>query len=145
MKKLVQILERIDRHRSWLPLLLRLAVGATFIHAGWPKMKNYSATVEEMSKNANLPLGSLLVPLVPIVEFVGGIALVAGLGTRIFAFMLCWVMAFAIFFVHWKGGFEGWQWQALLLASCLTLMLGGPGVVSIDHAIRSRLTPEPRR
>ncbi len=96
-----------------------------------------------MSK-MDLPLANLLSPLVPIVEFVGGIGLVAGLATRIWAFMLSWVMVFAIFCVHWHGGFKAWEWQALLLASCLTLTLGGPGVISIDHAIRSR-AQEPKR
>lgn len=144
MKRLPGLLDRIDRSKAWLPLLLRLAVGATFILAGWPKMKNYSETVEHMSK-MDMPLAKVLSPLVPITEFVGGILLVAGLGTRIAAFLLSWVMVFAIFFVHWKQGFKGWEWQALLLASCLTLMLGGPGVVSIDHAIRSRMGPEPKR
>lgn len=152
MKKLHAILDALDRQRAWLPLLLRLVVGATFICHGYPKMKDYSATVEKMGQMQNLPLASLLAPLVPIVEFVGGIGLVAGLATRLCAFMISWVMVFAIFFMHWSEGFaanqvlktRGWEWQALLLASCLVLMLGGPGVVSIDHAIRSR-SQEPKR
>jgi putative oxidoreductase len=132
-----------DRQRNWLPLLLRLMVAATFLYHGYGKISHYTDAVAQI-RGMNLPLGNLLAPLVPIVEFGGGIALVLGVATRLAAFGLCWVMIFAIAFVHWKDGFKGWEWQALLLTTCVVLMIGGPGTISLDHAIRARLLSSPR-
>lgn len=127
----------LDRSRTWLPLFLRLSVGATFVFHGYSKVfeKGAGATAGAFVE-MGIPLASVLGPLVPYIEFFGGIGLIAGLGTRVWAFFQAGIMAFAIAFVHWKVGFKDWEWQALILASCLVLVLGGPGTLSIDHWIR---------
>lgn len=156
--KLLWLLDALGRQRSWVPLLLRIVVGATFAVHGHGKMadlleKGISATASQF---AFVPLGGVLGPLVPIVEFVGGVCLILGLATRLWAFGQVWVMVFAIAFVHFPQGFAmhaglmehggkqvpamlGWEWQALLLAGCATLVVEGPGCVSIDAFLRRKL------
>lgn len=140
----------LDRQQEWSPLLLRLPIGAVFILAGWPKL-----LMGPLAFKADIPLGNVLGPIVPIVEFGGGILLLLGFGTRAWAFFLAWVMIFAISFVHIPQGFPmraeivdqggrptavpmGWAFQAILLAGCLTLLIQGGGALSLDRLI-SRL------
>ncbi len=156
-------LEFLDRQRAWLPVLLRLVVGATFIAHGYGKVfeRGILGTAQGFAR-MGIPLGGVLGLLVPIVEFFGGICLVLGLGTRVWAFLQSWDMVFAIVFVHRNQGFviqgelverggkqvpvaAGWEWQALILAACLTLMIGGPGSLSIDAWFRRRSLHEAPR
>ena len=72
MKNLVcRILDILDRQRGWSPLLLRVAVGAIFVGAGWPKVQ-----AGLFSFAPAVPLGKVLGPLVPGIEFFGGILLI---------------------------------------------------------------------
>ncbi len=151
----------LERQASWgAPLLLRMAVGSTFIAHGYGKIfeRGILATADGFAQ-MGVPMGQALGPVVPVAEFFGGIAVVLGLGTRAWAFLQAWIMAFAIAFVHGSQGFKmhgeimsrggkempvsaGWEWQALLLAACLALVLMGPGRASIDAWVRRRFRRE---
>jgi len=157
MNAVLRLLFSTGRHPSWLPLLLRIPVGATFIVHGYGKVfeRGILETASGFAQRG-IPLGGVLGPIVPIAEFFGGILLIAGLGTRLWGLLDAGVMTFAILFVHWSQGFRmkaelvtrgdqqvaasgGWEWQALLLASCLVLAIGGGGKVSLDALIVRRL------
>jgi putative oxidoreductase len=149
----------LDRQRSWLPVLLRVVAGATFIAHGHGKVFERGALAAARGwAERGIPLAEIAGPAVPFIEFVGGICLILGLGTRIWAFLQAWVMLFAIVFVHGKQGFvmhgvlrevngnpaagnAGWEWQALLLAACLTLAIGGPGTLALDALFRRTRPP----
>jgi putative oxidoreductase len=79
------------------------------------------------------PLPSAVV--VTLVEFVGGIMLVAGLGTRVAAALIAADMVGAILFVHLKHGFGnqnmGFEFPLTLLAASLCLTLSGGGMFSL--------------
>jgi len=149
----------LDSLRDVAPLMLRIVVGATFVLAGYPKITNYSQSVSQIA--GMVPLGGLLAWSVPIVEFFGGLLLLAGLGTRVWSLLLAVTMFFAIAFVHGKQGFAmhgemmdfggkqvpvpaGWAFQATLLAACLSMVVLGAGRLSIDHLIRRRAEKPPQ-
>ena len=87
-------------------------------------------------------------------EFVGGIALIVGFATPLFAFLLACNMLVAIFvvsiphggvFVSSNPGKPGFELALIYLAATLTLILIGAGAYSVDAARSSRERPMPPR
>jgi uncharacterized membrane protein YphA (DoxX/SURF4 family) len=69
-----------------------------------------------------------MAPFVAGVEFLGGVALVLGLGTRTAAIVLSVVMIVAMATVTLKAGFSGgYDINLTLLGGLLALLLAGPG------------------
>ena len=77
-----------------------------------------------------------------MLEFVGGIALIIGLGTQPVAFVLSGLMAFAYFLAHAPRGFwpiqNGGELAALFSFVFLFLAGNGGGDFSIDGWLRRR-------
>jgi putative oxidoreductase len=74
--------------------------------------------------------------VVILVEFVGGILLITGLGTRIPAALLAIDMLVAILAVHITHGFfnpMGVEFPLTLLAGCICLALSGGGAASLKR------------
>ncbi len=104
----------VDRLRSFdgiAPLLLRLYLAPIMIQAGWNKLVGFDNTVAWFGNpdwGLGLPFPALLAALAAGTEFLGGIALVVGLGTRLVAIPLMFTMVIAMTAVHWDNG-----WLAL--------------------------------
>jgi putative oxidoreductase len=133
-------MKRIFYHVSsdWLAsvglLALRLAVGAAFVLHGWPKIQ---APMNWMGPDATMP--GWLLALAAISEFGGGIALILGLFTRLFAFGLVCTMAVAFYQVHYSAGHpfvaqggQSYELALVYLAASLLFLLAGPGRLSLD-------------
>jgi putative oxidoreductase len=78
------------------------------------------------------------------VELLGGIALVAGLLTRLAALGTAFTMLGAISLVHIQNGFfnpNGFEYPAALLAASVAIVLMGPGNFSLDAVIARRMEP----
>lgn len=123
-------------------LILRLVVGSIFVVQGYRKLfapagaKGSGAALQEMIRNAGFPSPDLLARLVAVVELVGGILLVIGLGTRIASIPLALTLVVAIARFKWKDGFQGgWDWPFSVLGGTLALLLLGAGSTSLDHVI----------
>ena len=95
-----------------------------------------------------MPLADIAAPGLATLELVGGIALILGVLTRIFAALFIVDMLGAMFFVHRNNGFfvanNGIELVLLLAAACLLFVLAGAGQYSVDHKMfggrRSRLS-----
>jgi putative oxidoreductase len=125
--------------------VLRVVVGAIFIAHGVQKFFLLGIPVVTGGfAQAGLPMPSLLAPFIASVELLAGIALVAGLLTRLAALGTAFTMLGAMSLVHLKGGFflpTGIEYTVALLAASLALILVGPGAFSLDALLARRLEP----
>jgi putative oxidoreductase len=129
--------EQIAAYLQWLaPLVARLVVGEIFMIAGWGKLQNIDAMIENFS-SWGIPFPHILTPFTSGAEFVCGILLILGLFTRISAGILGVIMIVAIKSVLWGDvdsldtllGFS----ETAYLVIFFWLAVAGAGKVSIDH------------
>ena len=123
-------------------LLLRLAIGTIFVAHGGQKLFVFGLDgVAGSFAGMGIPMAEILGPFVSFVEFLGGLALITGLLTRLAALGLVFNMAVAILQVHLRNGFfnpGGIEFPMLLLAGSLGLVLAGAGRWSLDALIAGR-------
>ena len=128
--------------RQWGLTILRVVVGLVFTVHGYQKLFTFGLpAVTQMFGHMGIPAASVLAPFVTLLEFAGGILLVAGLFTRWVALLLAIDMLVAILKVHLAGGFflpRGYEFALTLMGACLALALAGPGAPSLDGIIRRR-------
>ena len=74
---------------------------------------------------------------IALAEFIGGIFLITGVLTRITASIFSIIILGAIFHIRWENGFfiseGGWEWDLVMLAAVLSIIVAGPGRISISH------------
>ena len=114
-------------------LLLRLAIAAIFIYHAMPKLKN----AKGMAQMVGMPAGMVL--MLGIVEFVASVGLIVGFYTQLSALLLAIVMVGAIGMkmMKWNVPFAamdktGWEFDLILLAANISILLGGGGVIGIQ-------------
>src|SRR3989338_2044079 len=75
--------------------VLRLSVGVVFIYHGWMKLTDIEGTTAFFGSQG-FPIAGALAYLVGLVEFVGGVAVVLGVFTKVAALFLAVVMVVAL-------------------------------------------------
>jgi putative oxidoreductase len=122
--------------------ILRIIIGIVFMAHGGQKLFVYGfAGVTGAFTQMGVPLPGITGPLVAILEFFGGLALVIGLLTRLAALGLAIDMLGAILLVHLAAGFflpNGYEFALTLLGASVALAVGGPGILSVDETIARR-------
>src|SRR5947207_7460806 len=131
-----------DRQSAWGLVPLRSVVGFCFTANGWIKfhMMGIAGTTKFMG-GLGIPLPNVAAVCIIALEAIGGLALILGVGTRLFAPLLAMDMLGAIFFAKRHAGLIGpnsWELEATLFAACVTLAIVGAGGASIDAAMRGR-------
>ena len=106
--------------------MLRLTLGAVLIYAGWGKLGDMTMTTA-MFIDMGIPLAALSAWVVALVEFVGGIALIAGIWVHTFALLAAIVMLVALLAVHLGGPFPEAFPALLILGGALALHGTGAG------------------
>jgi len=112
-------------------LLIRVGTGLVFFMHGIMKLQSIDM-INKMFTHLGLP--APIGVLIAVLETVGGLALVFGVFTRVFAILLGIEMLVAIFLTG--GPAAGWQQhelEALLVAVSFGLVYTGSGKFSIWH------------
>lgn len=131
-----------DRQPAWGLVPLRLIVGIVFIAHGWLKYSSFGieGTAKFMGR-LGIPIPGVVAVCIIALELIGGLALILGGATRLFAALLACDMLGAIYFSKRNAGFfgpKGWEFELTLCAACITLAIVGAGGASIDAALRRR-------
>ncbi|MGH7304431.1 MAG: DoxX family protein [Candidatus Rokuibacteriota bacterium] len=136
-------------YASWSHLVVRVVLGIVFFaHGaqktfGWFGGHGLSATIGGF-RQMNIPPAATA--LAAFIECFGGLALIVGLLVRPVAIGLILVMLVAIVKVHARNGFflnfamapgkgHGYEFNLVLIAMALSVLLGGAGALSIDRLI----------
>ncbi|MBM6621716.1 DoxX family protein [Micrococcaceae bacterium RIT802] len=124
-------------------LLLRLVFGALFTAHGAQKIFEWTiAGTQQAFGQMGIPLADLAAPVVAVLEFGGGIALILGLLTRPIALLLAVDMLGALALVHLGAGpfvaDGGYELVLALAGGAAALALVGPGRLSLDHLLFAR-------
>lgn len=120
--------------------VLRIVLGVALALHGWAKFSGGIGGVEGFFGSVGIPAPGVMAYVVSIVELVGGLLLILGLGTQIVAILVIIDMLGAILFVKLKGGvLDGgvliWELEALIAAAALCLALSGPGAWAVDDVV----------
>lgn len=128
---------------------VRIALAWIFIYNGaakafgWWNGPGIDGTADFMSDTAHLNPGGFFAVLVCIIELGAAIALILGLGSRLFALALVGDQIVAIITVNWTNGIEqlhaGYELNLALVALALVIVLVGGGRFSIDALVERRL------
>jgi len=115
---------------------LRLGLALVFIVEGWGKLADLGAT-RELMVYFGIPLPAVAGFLVAVAEAFGGLGILLGVLPRFSAAVLAVVMAVAILVARIPGPFfDGWAFDAVLLAGCLTVVLNGAGRPTLASVVR---------
>jgi putative oxidoreductase len=121
---------------NFAPLPLRIIAGIGFMMHGLPKLLDISNTQNSFT---NMGLPPELAIIIGLLEFIGGLAILLGVFTRIAAGLLAINMIGAILLVKQSKGFiDGYELDLLYLAIMISLMLTGPGNLSIEKNVLKR-------
>ncbi len=123
--------------------LIRCACGLILAVHGWGKISRGAETMAPTFAKLGYAHPVLLVYLLILVEFFGGIAIAAGLFTRFFAAALTIEMA-VITFVHYlPAGFSwlnrGYEFTLLWGLMAMAILWRGGGPYSLDRRIGKEL------
>ncbi|PAJ74425.1 hypothetical protein CJF42_10470 [Pseudoalteromonas sp. NBT06-2] len=126
------------------PVILRLVLGVIFIGHGWGKLfgEGNPAGFAGWLGSMGIEPSYLFAVTAGLAETLGGALLIAGLFTRVAASSLVVVMLVAIGFVHLDAGMfgkGGYEFQVLLLAGVVSLLIQGAGKYSVDEIINKKL------
>jgi len=132
---LVMYLEKIS---AFAPLPVRIIAGIAFILHGLPKFENLQGT-QGFFASVGIPADLAL--LIGLLEVIGGVLLIVGLLTRITSILFTIEMICTVLIVKADNSFMGqggFEVDLLLMFISISLLLSGPGRVSIERDLLKR-------
>ena len=123
--------------------ILRIVTGFLFAAHGWQKFTEFTiAGTQAAFAQMGVPAANLAAPVIATLELVGGVALILGVLTRVFAVLLAADMLGALFLVHASAGIfaatGGYELVLILAATALAVAFVGAGRFSVDKALFGR-------
>ncbi len=117
-------------------LVLRIAVGIVFLVHGFQKFGMW-----KMQPSEQMPSNMLtIMRILSIAEPLGGLGILVGFLTRPASIGIGIIMLGAIYLKtsKWNRKFTGdggWEYDVVLLAAVITLLIAGAGTFSVDYVI----------
>ncbi|WP_342472020.1 DoxX family protein [Metasolibacillus sp. FSL H7-0170] len=118
-------------------VILRAVLGLTFFIHGFSKFQGGIANTAGFFDSIGVP--GFMAYVVAVIELVGGIILILGLGTRVVSMLLAVIMIGAIFTVKLSAGFlgdgqmAGYELELLLLAMSVYFIFTNQSKISLDQ------------
>jgi putative oxidoreductase len=136
--KLMEVRTMIyEKLAQYGPLPIRILAGIAFIAHGLPKLVNIAGTEQFFADMVGLP-AALALPI-GLLEVIGGVALIVGVLTRIGAILFTIEMIGSSIVAKLSRGFVGgYELDLLLMAIAISLILTGPGRISIEWNVLKR-------
>jgi putative oxidoreductase len=151
----MDIMTRQFNYNGWALLPLRLMVGFGFAAHGYAKLSRGPANFASVLTSLGVPQPHITAWITSLLEFLGGISIMAGAFVALLSLPLAVVMLTAMFSVHLQYGFSsirlkavtgtgvefgpiGYELNLLYIAALLALAVGGSGKLSVDHYVRLR-------
>lgn len=135
-------LSPMDRLAGFAPLVVRIIVGIIMAAHGFQKLAMGPGAFGQGLAQMGVPAAALMGYVVTFVELVGGILLILGLFSRLAALLLTINLTVAILLVKVNIGLiappeagAGAELDLALIAGFVTVLLAGPGRLSLDHAL----------
>ena len=125
-----------EKLTAYGPLPIRIVAGIAFMVYGLPKLSSIPATQNLFSHMMGLP-AAMALPI-GLLEVIGGITILTGILTRITAILFIIEMIGATIIILPKGFVHGYDLALLPLSISASLILTGPGKVSIEWDILKR-------
>ena len=144
-----------DSLSKWALLPIRLIIGFGFMAHGFAKLSRGPEEFARILQTIGVPAPNLAAWATALVEFFGGLAIIAGAFVAIVSIPLIVVMLVALFTIHLPYGFSaiklmgmnasgpqfgtpGYEVNLLYIAGLLALLLGGAGLFSVDQVLARR-------
>lgn len=123
---------------EWSLLILRVVLGITFLVHGIAKFQMGLGNVAGWFESIGIV--GFLGYIVAFIELLGGIALIVGVGTRLFSALIAIVMIGAIFTSKLSIGFmgaeaAGYELDVALLSIAIVLLISGSQLLSLDNKL----------
>lgn len=123
--------------------ILRIVTGFLFAAHGWQKFNEFTiAGTQAAFAQMGVPAANVAAPIIATLELIGGVAVILGVLTRVFAALLAVNMLGALFLVHAPAGIfaasGGYELVLILAAAALALAFVGAGKVSVDKVLFGR-------
>jgi len=142
----------LGTYPSWSRAVVRVALGVVFIAHGGQKVFGWfggpglKATIQTFQQYMKVPPAATV--MAALIEFLGGLAMLVGVLARPAAAGIIIVMLVAIVKVHGRHGFfmnfsntpgkgHGVEFNVVLIAMALSILIGGAGALSIDCLLRA--------
>jgi len=142
----------LGTYPSWSRAVVRVALGVVFIAHGGQKVFGWfggpglKATIQTFQQYMKVPPAATV--MAALIEFLGGLAMLVGVLARPAAAGIIIVMLVAIVKVHGRHGFfmnfsntpgkgHGVEFNFVLIAMALSILIGGAGALSIDCLLRA--------
>lgn len=124
-------------------LLARVGLGLVLVAHGWQKFNEYTLDGTAASfADMGIPAPAAAALFAAVVELVGGLALIAGLLTPVFALLNVANLLGALVLVHIGNGpfiaNNGYELVLALIAGLLVIAALGAGRFSVDEALARR-------
>jgi putative oxidoreductase len=117
-------------------------VGIVFLAHGGQKVFVYGFSgVQGAFGQMGIPMPTVVGPFVALLELVGGMMLVVGVGTQWVSILLAIEMAVAVLKVHLSHGFflpGGFEYALMMFAASCAIALEGPGAAALGRTLSKK-------
>lgn len=131
----------LNQLQPWGIFLLRIVLGVAMVYSGWPKVVpanglrgDHFAALDHFARFVRtLGLPPWLGYISAFTELVGGIFLILGVLTRLFAFLVTINLLVAMVKVNFHHGYTGSAYSIALASMAFLLLLTGSGNAALDR------------